>query len=71
MKKTEFETFVIETVQPCLDEGETAEFFEDTGTLVLNCRIGALALAIRAIIKKVTPNIQLHDVAGEYLVDFL
>lgn len=66
-----FETRVIKTVTPCLAVNENAEFFADTGVLVLECGLASLSKVVRALAKMKVGNFKVNSVGTEFLIDFI
>ena len=66
---TNFEQRILATVNPMLAKNETASFFENSGTLFLNCGLVTLNKVTRAL--KEISNIDVNSVGGEFSVDFV
>lgn len=66
----EFEAQVMEAVKPILNRGETASFFEDSGTLFLNSGLVTLTMVKRAI-EGMGLEIQVSAVGDSFAIDFI
>lgn len=66
-----FESLVLDTVKPQLAKNEKAEFFGDTGCLVLECGLSTLSKVVRALAKIKVGNFKVNLVGNDTIIDFI
>lgn len=66
-----FENRVLDNIVPALNDGERAEFFDNSGCLFLECGLSTLSKVVRILSRMGVGNFKVNSVGTEFAIDFI
>lgn len=66
-----FENRVLDNIAPALNDGERAEFFDNSGCLFLECGLSTLSKVVRILSRMGVGNFKVNSVGTEFAIDFI
>ena len=66
-----FEQRILTAIEPALNAGERAEFFDNSGCLFLECGLQTLSKVVRELAKIGAGKFKVNSVGNEFASDFI